>query len=283
MICKLNINGKTGGRMILECKNLSCFYGSYQAVNNVSFSINKGDYLCIVGANGSGKSTLIKTILGLNKNYTGSITKSSKLSLGYLPQQTLAQKDFPASVLEVVMSGTLSRKKIFSFYTKDDKKIAFENMQKLGILNLAKNSYKELSGGQQQRVLLARALCSAKDLLILDEPVTGLDPAVTDELYELIKQLNKTETLAILMISHDIHRAVNQASHILHLDKKALFFGPTNEYSKTEFYNNLSNMEVCSTHCTCGNSSDCNVKDCKASHVVLSNHHHHHHKTQEDN
>ena len=262
--------------MILECKNLSCFYGTYQAVENVSFSINAGEYLCIVGANGSGKSTLVKTILGLNKNFTGSIIKEKKISVGYLPQQTLVQKDFPASVLEVVLSGTLSQKKFFSFYTKEDKKIALENMEKLGISNLAKSSFKELSGGQQQRVLLARALCAAKDLLILDEPVTGLDPAVTDELYELIKKLNKSENLAILMISHDIHRAVNQASHILHMDKKALFFGSSAEYSKTEFYDNLSNMEVCSTHCSCGSSTDCNSSDCKASHVILSNHHHSH-------
>ena len=172
--------------MILECKNLSCFYGTYQAVENVNFSINAGEYLCIVGANGSGKSTLVKTILGLNKNFTGSIIKEKKISVGYLPHQTVVQKDFPASVLEVVLSGTLSQKKFFSFYTKEDKKIALENMEKLGISNLAKSSFKELSGGQQQRVLLARALCSAKDLLILDEPVTGFDPAVTDELYELI-------------------------------------------------------------------------------------------------
>ena len=268
--------------MILECKNLSCFYGNIKAVDDVNFSINSGDYLCVVGANGSGKSTLVKTILGLHKNFSGSIKKESGLKLGYLPQQTLVQKDFPASVLEVVLSGTLAQKKFFSFYTKDDKKIALENMEKLGITNLAKSSFKELSGGQQQRILLARALCSAKDLLILDEPVTGLDPAVTDELYELIKTLNSTEKLAILMISHDIHRAVNQASHILHMDKKALFFGTSKDYAKTEFYENLSNMEVCSTHCACGSSTNCNSSDCKASHVILSNHHHdcnhtHHH------
>ncbi len=263
--------------MILECKNLSCFYGTYQAVEDVSFSINSGEYLCVVGANGSGKSTLIKTILGLNKNYTGTISKDKKISVGYLPQQTLVQKDFPASVFEVVLSGLLSNKKFFTFYTKSDKKIALKNMQKLGIESLAKKSFKELSGGQQQRVLLARALCAAKDLLILDEPVTGLDPAVTDELYELIKNLNKSENLAILMISHDIHRAVNQATHILHMDKKALFFGNSSEYSKTEFYDNLSNMEVCSTHCSCGSSTDCNTQDCKASHIILSNHHHSHH------
>ena len=262
--------------MILECKNLNCFYGTYQAVEDVSFSINEGEYLCVVGANGSGKSTLIKTILGLNKNFSGTISKDKKISVGYLPQQTLVQKDFPASVFEVVLSGLLSNKKFFTFYTKADKKIALENMQKLGIESLAKKSFKELSGGQQQRVLLARALCAAKDLLILDEPVTGLDPAVTDELYELIKKLNKSENLAILMISHDIHRAVNQASHILHMDKKALFFGSSAEYSKTEFYDNLSNMEVCSTHCSCGSSTDCNTQDCKASHVILSNHHHSH-------
>ena len=163
--------------------------------------VNSGEYLCIVGANGSGKSTLIKTLLGLNKNFTGTISKTQKISLGYLPQQTLIQRDFPASVFEVVLSGTLSRKKIFSFYTKEDKKIALENMNKLGISHLVKSSFKELSGGQQQRVLLARALCSAKDLLILDEPVTGLDPSITDELYELIK-INDNNKIILSLVSN---------------------------------------------------------------------------------
>ena len=257
---------------LITCKNVCCNYGSYNAVFNVDFCVNRGDYLCIVGANGSGKSTLVKTILGLHKNYTGKIEKAKNCKIGYLPQQTAVQKDFPASVMEVVLSGTLASKegieKFFSFYTKHDKEIALQNMEKLGITNLADKSFKNLSGGQRQRVLLARSLCAASDLLVLDEPVTGLDPTVTDELYTIIHNLNTVEKLAIVMVSHDIHRAVTQSSHILHMNKEPLFFGTSADYIQTSLYKQMKNVETCSTHCQC----DCD-DNCTASHIVMKHQH----------
>jgi zinc transport system ATP-binding protein len=237
---------------LVSVKNLNVSYGTFVAVKNVSLEINSGDYLCIVGANGSGKTTLVKAILGLIKPQSGSIEKSIK-AFGYLPQQTSIQRDFPASVMEVVLSG---------FQKKHDKQKALEQMQKLGIEELAKKSFSELSGGQQQRVLLARALCAADKILVLDEPVTGLDPLVTDELYTLIRKLNRETRIAVLMISHDIHRAVQNATHILHMNNTELFFGTAEEYQKTTLYTEMSSVETCSTHlCThCGTN-------CTSSHI----------------
>lgn len=257
---------------LIETKNLTCTYGSYVALEDVSFCVNSGDYLCIVGANGSGKSTLVKTILGLHKGYSGKIEKAKNCRVGYLPQQTAVQKDFPASVMEVVLSGSLASKKILSFYTRADKELAFQNMEKLGIADLANKSFRNLSGGQQQRVLLARSLVAASDLLILDEPVTGLDPTVTDELYTIIHNLNAIDKLAIVMVSHDIHRAVSQATHILHLNHAVEFFGTSADYSKTSLYKHMQGVETCSTHCQC----DCD-DNCNASHIIMN---HQHHKMQ---
>ncbi len=240
---------------LIECKNVSVNYGSFEACKNVSFSIEKGDYLCVVGANGSGKSTIVKSILGLVKIKSGKIIFNRK-NTGYLPQQSNIQRDFPASVKEIVLSGCLNG---------TDKSVADEQIKKLNIQNIAQKNFSSLSGGQQQRVLLARALCAAKDLIILDEPVTGLDPIVTDEFYEIIRKLNKEEKIAVIMVSHDIHRAVQNATHILQMNKEVLFFGSSEEYQKTEFYKSMSNVEVCQTHlCThCGTN-------CNASHITSS-------------
>lgn len=173
--------------MIFECENVTLGYENKIVTSNLSFTIDKGDYVCIVGENGTGKSTLVKTILGLIKPLEGKMNlKEGKI--GYLPQQTMIQKDFPASVWEVVLSGNLNNKRKIPFYTKADRQEAMKNMEKLGITNLKKTCYGELSGGQQQRVLLARALCAMSNVLILDEPVTGLDPTATKEMYELIKE-----------------------------------------------------------------------------------------------
>lgn len=163
---------------MLNIKDLSVFYDNNEVLSNINFSLNKGDYLSIIGENGSGKTTLIKTILGLIKPKKGNIhfDNIKKNEIGYLPQQGIIQKSFPASVFEVVISGRLNNKKFLPFYTHKDKKIALDNLKKLNIENLKNKSYKDLSGGQQQRVALARALCSTKELLILDEPSTGLDP-----------------------------------------------------------------------------------------------------------
>lgn len=215
----------------LLCENLSLGYNSHTVVENLNFSVNTGDYLCIVGENGSGKSTLMKTILGLLKPLSGKITNGDGLlpdEIGYLPQQTEVQRDFPASVNEIVLSGCQSRCGRRPFYNRAEKALALENIRKMGIENLRKKCYRELSGGQQQRVLLARALCATQKMLLLDEPVSGLDPIVTKEMYALIEDLHK-EGITIIMISHDIEAAKKYASHILHIGKN-IFFGTKDEY-----------------------------------------------------
>jgi zinc transport system ATP-binding protein len=205
-------------------------------MSELSFTVKSGEYLCIVGENGSGKSTLIKALLSLKSVTKGDILMGDGLKrneIGYLPQQTSAQKDFPASVFEVVLSGCLNNRGLRPFYSKADRLKALSTMEKLGIKQFKRRSYRELSGGQQQRVLLARALLSTKKLLLLDEPVAGLDPIVTNELYQLIKQIN-TDGITIIMVSHDIESAVKYASHILHLHNKPLFYGTTEEYIKSD-------------------------------------------------
>jgi len=220
---------------IISCRDASFAYDGRVVVDGLNFEVNKGDYLCIVGENGSGKTTLMKGILKLNRPKTGTITTAESFeanSIGYLPQQTLAQKDFPASVYEIVLSGRLSSRGLLPFYSKQDKEIALENMEKLGISSIAKKSFRELSGGQQQRVLLSRALCAAKNVLLLDEPVAGLDSLVTAELYKTIQSISR-EGITIIMISHDIYAAVEYASHILHLQNRQAFFGSATDYKES--------------------------------------------------
>ncbi len=215
----------------LRCENLTLGYENGAILKNLSFSVKEGDYLAIVGENGSGKSTLMKTVLGLMKPLAGKIERGEGLNrwdIGYLPQQTIVQRDFPASVWEVVLSGTLSGEKFHPFYTRSDRKTASENIEKMGLEALKNRSYRELSGGQQQRVLLARALCATRKIILLDEPVTGLDPKVTLEMYELIQSLNK-EGVTIIMISHDVTAAVRYANKILHIGGH-VFFGSVKEY-----------------------------------------------------
>ena len=217
----------------LICENLTIGYDSKVIVSDLNFCVNKGDYLCIVGENGSGKTTLLRTLLGLIKPMGGKIITGDGLladETGYLPQQTEVQKDFPASVYEIVLSGCQSRCGRRPFYNKAEKLLAEQNMQKMGILDLKKHCYRELSGGQQQRVLLARALCATQKMLLLDEPVSGLDPNVTQEMYSLIKQLND-EGITIIMISHDISSSLEYATHILHIGK-SIFFGKKEQYIK---------------------------------------------------
>ena len=228
--------------MIFECKDVTLGYENKVVAKNLNFKIDQGDYLCVVGENGTGKSTLIKTLLGLIKPLNGEVIANvqgkNHKGVGYLPQQTQAQKDFPASVWEVVLSGVLNNDHRCPFYNKKDKAEAEKNMEKLNILDLKKRCYRELSGGQQQIVLLARALCATDSVLILDEPVTGLDPAASMEFYETIKDLNKKENVTIIMVSHDIKNALNYATHILHLEQENDFFGTVEEYKKS----NVSNM-----------------------------------------
>lgn len=220
---------------LLEVRDLSLGYESKVIVKELNFSVNAGEYLCIVGENGSGKSTLMRTLLHLQEPIKGEILTGDglkKTEIGYLPQQTMVQRDFPASVWEIVLSGCQGRCGRRPFYNREEKNLAKNNMERMGITQLAGRCYRELSGGQQQRVLLARALCATRKLLLLDEPVSGLDPKVTMEMYDLISSLNK-EGITINMISHDISAAVRYASHILHIGSP-LFFGTRAEYLESE-------------------------------------------------
>ena len=214
------------------CQNLSLGYDGKAILQNLNFSIHTGDYFCIVGENGSGKSTLMKTLLHLQPPVSGSILTGDGLKpneIGYLPQQTLVQRDFPASVREIVLSGCQNRCSFRPFYSREEKTLATAAMEKMQISHLARKCYRELSGGQQQRVLLARALCAARKVLLLDEPVSGLDPKVTVEMYRFIEELNKRDGMTIIMISHDIAAAVHYASHILHIGQ-SVFIGTKQEY-----------------------------------------------------
>ena len=219
---------------LITCSDLTLGYENIPVAQHLSFTVEEGDYLCIVGENGSGKSTLMKTLLGLKAPLSGSVAFGDGLrptEIGYLPQQTPLQRDFPASVQEVVLSGCLGRCGWRPFYSRAEKALAAQNMDRLGITGLARRCYRELSGGQQQRVLLARALCATRKLLLLDEPAAGLDPKVTAGLYDLVARLNRQDGITILMISHDMAAAVEYASRILHLGEgRQLFFGTAAEY-----------------------------------------------------
>ena len=218
----------------LICKNLKLGYENITLAEDLSFSVEAGDYLCIVGENGAGKSTLMRTLLRLQKPLGGTIEYHDELtasSIGYLPQQTIVQKDFPASVYEVVLSGCQNSLGFHLFYSKAAQKRAKKNMERLGISDLAKWCYRDLSGGQQQRVLLARALCATEKMLLLDEPVAGLDPLVTSEMYSLIEKLND-EGITVIMISHDIACSVKYAKHVLHIGNE-FFFGTVEDYKKS--------------------------------------------------
>lgn len=215
--------------MLIKCNDLSFEYDGRKVLSNLSFTVGEGDFLCVVGENGSGKSTLVRALLGLKKPQKGVIEFAEGLrptDIGYLPQRTDVQKDFPASVREVVLSGCRGSS---PFRTKAQKAFARENMELLGISDLASRSFRELSGGQQQRVLLARALCSTKRLLLLDEPTAGLDPLVTRELYSVIDSLHKNG-ITVIMVSHDIGIALDKATHMLHLHQAGNFFGETDHY-----------------------------------------------------
>lgn len=219
---------------LLTVENLKLGYEGKTVVDGLEFTVNSGEYLCILGVNGSGKTTLMKTILHLNQPLSGKIETGEGLKpseIGYLPQQTEVQRDFPASVWEIVLSGNLGHSGLRPFYTKKEKAKAKENIEKMGISELTKRCYRELSGGQQQRVLLARALCATTKMLLLDEPVSGLDPSVTAEMYDLIYELHK-DGITVIMISHDINAALKYATHILQIGKDN-FFGTREEYIKS--------------------------------------------------
>ena len=210
----------------ITCDNLKLGYGAGVLVDGLSFTVEKGDYLCIVGENGAGKSTLLRTLLGLQKPLAGKIIFGGGLQqneIGYLPQQTFVQRDFPASVWEVV-----------PFYNREEKQIAKNAMEQLEIIPLARTCYRDLSGGQQQRVLLARALCASDKMLVLDEPVSGLDPKMAETMYRLVERINREMGITVIMISHDILEAIPYATHILHMGRE-YFFGTVEAYRKSEY------------------------------------------------
>ncbi len=222
---------------LIQCKNASLAYDGTVVAEQIDFSVRRGEYLCIVGENGSGKSTLVKGLLGLMNPISGTIEYGDGLTrqdIGYVPQQTNVQRDFPASVREVVLSGTIGRGGRSLFYTPEQKKTAARAMERLGIRDLERCCYRELSGGQQQRVRLARALCAAGQLLLLDEPTTGLDPMVSGDFYGLIEELNRQNGITVIMVSHDMGPSLRSATHVLHIKHHPLFFGTREDYLASE-------------------------------------------------
>ena len=224
---------------LIDCKQVSLGYENRIVAQDITFQVNKGDLLCVVGENGSGKSTLMKAILGLKDTESGHLHYGDGLTakqVGYLPQQTTAQRDFPASVFEVVLSGCLSSKNHSIFYTKAQRQRALDNLEKLDMAAFRNRCYRELSGGQQQRVLLARALCATGTLLLLDEPVSGLDPLATADFYQLIRRINRDYGITVIMVSHDLHDALALATHILHMKQNGAFFGTKQDYLQSDVY-----------------------------------------------
>ena len=218
---------------IVGFENVTLGYEGLPVITGLQFAVNRGDYLCVLGQNGSGKSTMMKALLGFLSPMSGKIIKNiRKNAIGYLPQQQPSQADFPASVWEVVLSGCQARHRFSLFYSADDKALAKKNMELMNITHLASHSFRELSGGQKQRVLLARTLCAAEDMILLDEPAAGLDPEVTKELYDLVERINREEGMTVVMISHDLSYAMGAASHILHLDHRMLYFGSAHAYDR---------------------------------------------------
>ena len=218
---------------LIRFEDVTLGYEGQPVISGLDFTVNEGDYLCVLGQNGSGKSTMMKALLGFIAPMKGKIIKAPKLknAIGYLPQQQPSQSDFPASVREVVLSGFQSKKGFIPFYSKAEKAKALEKMAMMGIKDLSERSFKELSGGQKQRALLARALCAAEDLLLLDEPVAALDPAASEELYRIIRALHDGG-MTVVMISHDPDRAIYESDHILQLGQEMLYFGPTSDFDR---------------------------------------------------
>lgn len=222
--------------MLLDIQNVTLGYEGTPVVAGLNFSLSRGDYLCILGQNGSGKTTLMKAMLGFLDPMEGKIVRHiPKNTVGYLPQQQPSQADFPASVKEVVLSGCQSNRRFSLFYSREDRELAQKNMDLMNISHLADHSFRALSGGQRQRVLLARSLCAADQLILLDEPLTGLDSEVSEQLYELVAKINREKGVAVVMISHDVTKAMQYASHIVHLDRRMLYYGPAADYRREDF------------------------------------------------
>ncbi len=233
------------GEWLISCQDAGLGYENKAVIDHFDLQVMEGEYVCVVGENGSGKSTLIKTLLGIIRPVSGSVRLNRSVgrgAIGYLPQQTPIQRNFPASVMEVVLSGFLSEMHFRPFYRSQEKREAKRHLERLGILDLQRECYGTLSGGQQQRVLLARALCAADRILVLDEPVTGLDPAAAHTLYDDLEFLHR-EGMAIVMVTHDLVNAVKYADKILHIREGGYFFGTVPEYAGSEYADVFSSLE----------------------------------------
>lgn len=221
------------GEFCIACDRVTLSYENQVVVRDLSFTVSEGDYLCIIGENGTGKTTLMRGLLGLKKPSSGSIVLGPGIrrsQIGYVPQETPVQRDFPASVWEVVLSGCIGERGMRPGFGRKEKKLAQEKLELLGIADLKKKSFRELSGGQRQRVLLARSLCAAKKLILLDEPTVGLDPLATEEFYHLLLDLNRDLGITVVMVSHAIQEALGHSDHILYLSRTGSFYGTTQEY-----------------------------------------------------
>jgi len=222
--------------MLIDCQNLSFGYDGHITVCGLNFSVQTGDFLLIAGENGSGKSTLVKGLMRLIPPMEGKLNFSpdfKQSQTGFLSQQTAAKQDFPAGVMEIVLSGNLGKKGFWPLYTHSEKCAAEEKLRLLEIEDLKNRCFRELSGGQQRRVLLARSLCAAEKLLVLDEPFAGLDPLISTQLYRLLEKINRETGMTIIMVSHEIEAAIS-VKNVLHLQKQQLFFGSMEDYKKSE-------------------------------------------------
>ena len=227
----------------LTCKNLTLGYEGHAIVSDLNFKVGKGDYLCIVGENGTGKSTLIKTLLHLQDAISGEVMAGDGLKayeVGYLPQQTVVQKDFPATVEEIVLSGTLAKCGWRPFYSKVEKRMAEEKMKKMDVWNLRKSCYRNLSGGQQQRVGIARALAAEPQVMLFDEPTSALDPEWIGGVLDVMKEI-AADGMTMIVVSHEMRFVKNVASRILFLEggqivedntPEKLFNNPENERTR---------------------------------------------------
>lgn len=224
---------------MIKTENLTIGYDNKVVLKNVNINISEGEYVCVVGQNGSGKSTLLKTMLGLNKPIEGKIKIDDKVSIGYVPQRLQIQQDFPATVLEIVLSGCLKKMKWFPFYTKREKLLATKYLRMLQISSLKHKSFSELSGGQQQRVLIARALCATNKVLFLDEPFTALDVTTELKLYSVLRKINKEENVTIVIITHDIEHVLRYANRVIHIDETIVFDGSKEDYLVSPFINEI--------------------------------------------
>jgi len=222
--------------MLIDCQNLSFGYDGHIVVSALNFSVQTGDFLLIAGENGSGKSTLVKGLMRLIPPMEGKLNFNpdfKQSQTGFLSQQTAAKQDFPAGVMEIVLSGNLGKKDFWPLYTHSEKLTAEEKLRLLDIEELKNKCFRELSGGQQRRVLLARSLCAAEKLLVLDEPFAGLDPLISAQLYRLLEKINRETGMTIIMVSHEIE-AAECVKNVLHLQKQQLFFGSMEDYKKSE-------------------------------------------------